>query len=64
MQYPTRQACRAGCVELPQDGDFTDVGGNTIQCRTYHASFPSAADPVLHCPHAGFDGGGICAEMR
>ena len=61
-QYPNRGACRAGCIELPRDGLFTDVTGNSVQCRAYHASFPSDADPALHCPHAGFSGAGVCVD--
>jgi len=62
-QYPSRAACRAGCSELSRDGLFTDIAGDSVQCRAYHASFPSAMDPVMHCPHAGFDGGGVCVDM-
>ncbi|MCA9540581.1 MAG: hypothetical protein KC620_16890, partial [Myxococcales bacterium] len=63
-QYPSRQACRAGCIELSRDGDFNAVDGDSVQCRAYHASFPAASDAALHCPHAGYDGGGVCVDPR
>lgn len=41
-------------------GKWNDKAGDTIACRAYHASFPSAANAALHCPHAGKSGGGVC----
>lgn len=40
-------------------GTEDDVDGHTIGCHAYHAG-AAAADPDLHCPHAGPGGGGVC----
>ena len=48
-----------GGVARRHDGG--DTTGNTIGCRLYHAG-AAAADPVLHCPHAGPTGGNVCGS--
>jgi len=51
--YDNRAACDAACTGANfTEGAFNDVAGDTIQCRIYHASFPAAGNPGLHCPHA------------
>ncbi len=51
--YADRAACDTACAAANfPEGTFKDQAGDTIQCRIYHASFPAAADPGLHCPHA------------
>jgi len=57
--YADRPVCMTTCNGAPT-GAFNDKGGNTIQCRIYHASFPAASDPGAHCGHAGMDGDGVC----
>jgi hypothetical protein len=62
-QYPSRNACRAGCIELNQDGAFNATGDDSVQCRTYHASFPAAMAPATHCGHASYEGGDVCVDQ-
>lgn len=59
--YADRAQCLATCAAFPVGG-FQDVGGNSVQCRTYHASFPAAGDPTTHCPHASASGDGVCGQ--
>ncbi|MBI2378302.1 MAG: hypothetical protein HYV07_30160 [Deltaproteobacteria bacterium] len=59
-QFVNRSACEATCALYPQSGDSTATTGNNVECRTYHASAPADANPVLHCPHSGTSGGGVC----
>jgi hypothetical protein len=52
-------AC-AGFTEL---GVATTTSGNSLDCRTYHASVASTtpANAIAHCPHVGIAGGyGVC----
>ena len=42
-------------------GMLNDVSGNSVGCRLYHAA-AAAANPVLHCPHAGPTGGDTCGQ--
>lgn len=58
--YADEAACMTTCAGFPTDGAWNDKGGDSVQCRTYHASFPAAADAATHCAHAAADGGGIC----
>ncbi len=58
--WADRPACMAGCMAFPTDGAHTATSGNSVQCRSYHASFPAAADSMLHCPHSGADGAMVC----
>ena len=60
--YENRSACELQCSQFPS-GSFSDTTGNTIQCRAYHASFPAAAHPEVHCEHAGETGGGVCVGL-
>jgi hypothetical protein len=61
MQYADRNACMTMCATFPVDGaEPVEMAGNNVQCRAYHASFPAATGPALHCPHAGPTGGGVC----
>ena len=64
MQYPTARPATPTAT-TPPDGRPAAVGdtsGNTIGCRLYHAG-AAAADPVLHCPHAGPTGGDVCGSL-
>jgi hypothetical protein len=49
--YANRDDCMAAAAAMPEGTD-SDTAGNTVQCRTYHASFPAAGDAATHCPHA------------
>jgi hypothetical protein len=57
-QYFSTAACLQSCARLPK-GTASDTVGNTIGCRTYHAT-NAAGGPVVHCPHAGPGGDGQC----
>ena len=60
-QYASVDACVDYCESwamLPL-GDLSDTSGNTVGCRIYHAG-AAAADPALHCDHAGPTGGNVC----
>ncbi len=58
--FADRPSCLATCARFPQTGTATATEGNSVQCRAYHASFPSVADATVHCPHASTTGGGLC----
>ena len=58
QQYFSLAACLASCADLPK-GATTDTGGDSVGCRTYHA-VNAASGPVVHCPHAGPGGAGVC----
>jgi plastocyanin len=60
--YADDAECQTACAALPTDGNDGDADGDTLQCRTYHAGDPAAADPATHCPHAAPDGGGVCVD--
>jgi hypothetical protein len=49
-------ACMAACAMFDdaETYDATDVSGNTLACRLYHATAASV-DPVTHCGHIGGD---------
>ncbi|WP_428261424.1 hypothetical protein [Haliangium sp.] len=56
------------CVDLCQnagwrEGQPDDASGNSLNCRATHAGELAAADPGLHCPHAGPTGGGMCGSL-
>jgi len=60
--YANEDACQQTCEGFPTNGDYYATEGDNVQCRTYHASFPAAADAALHCPHASEDGAGVCVD--
>lgn len=61
--YPGEADCMAACAAFPQDGEFSAIDGNSVQCRTYHASFPAANDAVTHCGHASPNGDNTCGSL-
>ena len=61
--YADREECMSTCAEIPTDGESGATAGDSIQCRIYHGGVPAAADPMLHCPHAGSDGAMMCAQL-
>jgi len=62
-QYADAATCNTYCTSAAgwPAGMMGDTSGNTIGCRLYHAG-AAAADPVLHCPHAGPTGGNTCGS--
>ncbi len=58
MQYPSKDACLNVCALFPP-GLANDQSGNSLSCRSYHAT-AAASDSKLHCPHAGPSGAGTC----
>ncbi|HEX6836627.1 MAG TPA: hypothetical protein VF334_08645 [Polyangia bacterium] len=62
-QYASESGCNSYCGSAGWGvGMIGDTSGNTIGCRLYHAG-AAAADPVLHCPHAGPTGGAVCGSL-
>ena len=61
-QYPDQAACLAYCASHAalEPGAAGDTSGDTIACRTYHATIAGSEDPALHCAHAGPSGGDVC----
>ena len=59
-QYPNTDACLGACAALTQ-GTAGATAGNTLECRFYHAG-AAAADPGVHCSHAGPSGAGVCGS--
>ena len=64
-QYADEAGCLAYCGtagKIPA-GAAADTTGNTIGCRTYHATV-AGSEPgtteATHCPHAGPTGGNVC----
>ena len=53
-QYADDQACRHACEKFPVGAStVTDMSGNTLGCRIYHAGAPSKVSPETECPRAG-----------
>jgi hypothetical protein len=60
QQYGTMANCLHSCSVFPV-GAASDISGNTLGCRIYHANAAMKTNnPTLHCPHAGPGGGGAC----
>ena len=49
-----------GTLAAMSAGTSGDTSGDTQACREYHLGVAQSADPDVHCPHAGPDGGGVC----
>lgn len=61
--FTDMDSCLASCAAFPV-GSFDDKSGDTVQCRTYHASFPAFGNPETHCPHASpSSDGDICGSV-
>ncbi len=60
QQYTDMNNCMNSCKAFPV-GTASDMMGNTLGCRIYHASL-AKSDPVMHCPHAGPGGDGTCGS--
>lgn len=62
-QYPDMAHCMAACASFPvATSAITDMSGNTLGCRIYHAGSPSTTAPETHCAHAGPGGDLITAN--
>lgn len=61
QQYTSVAQCLAVC-DLMDAGAPGSVGGDSVACRSYHATV-AAGDPGLHCPHAGPSGDGVCGDV-
>jgi hypothetical protein len=63
QQYASTVECNAYCSMASgwPAGTTGTTTGNSIGCRLYHAG-AAAADPVVHCPHAGPTGGNVCGS--
>ncbi len=59
--YESTDQCMAVCNALPRGLNKDMDGNNTVGCRKYH-SYNAVGDPVLHCPHAGPGGDGVCSK--
>jgi hypothetical protein len=59
-QFPNAASCMHECMQMPV-GTAADKTGDSLGCRTYHATL-AATDPITHCPHAGSSGGGVCGD--
>jgi hypothetical protein len=59
LVFPDEEACLFVCGEYPAAGTPGDSSGDSVACRSWHAC-AAAGNPAVHCPHAAFDGGGVC----
>jgi len=63
-QYNDTTECMAYCAAAGWPaGTGGAMSGNTLACRVYHSGAPATMDPVLHCPHAGPTGSGVCGTV-
>jgi hypothetical protein len=54
LQYSSTAECMAACASFPVGtSTVTDMTGNTLGCRIYHAGAPAMMAAATHCPHAG-----------
>jgi len=58
--------CMNACGGFRVSSDYLNnvTSGNTVQCRVYHASVASGSmsAAMVHCPHTGPTGGGVCVD--
>ena len=59
--YLDEADCLAQCASF-YPGKEGDTVGDTIGCREYHAGV-AKGEPVIHCPHAGPGGAGVCVTQ-
>jgi len=50
------------CSTIPA-GNFTDHGGDSVDCRIYHANNANVTGDMTHCVHATPSGGGVCGSL-
>jgi hypothetical protein len=77
LQYMNTAECMTACASFAVGtSTVTDMSGNTLGCRIYHAGAPSMMAAATHCPHAGpagdvissaagafCSGGDVCASF-
>lgn len=61
--YNGQTACMNSCANFPDNGPDGAISGDSVQCRTYHATVAGIGSPAVHCPHASKEGGGICEDV-
>ncbi len=61
QQYSDAGACATACASFPVGSSFA-TAGDSVQCRTFHGSYPAVADAATHCPHAGEASVGVCED--
>jgi len=62
-QYADDEACLHACETFAVGtSTVTDMSGNTLGCRIYHAGAPSKMSPEAECPRAGPAGDIITAS--
>jgi hypothetical protein len=59
-QFQGMTDCMASCTHYPL-GALSDMSGNTLGCRIYHAG-AAASGPDVHCRHAGPGGNTACGD--
>jgi hypothetical protein len=60
--YASPEICTATCAFF-EPGTAGDASGNTVACRTRHATLArSTGEPGSHCPAAGPGGDGSCGS--
>jgi len=62
VQAAGASPCSGFCSTIPV-GNITDVGGDTVDCRIYHANNANVTGDVTHCLHATPSGGGVCGSL-
>ena len=62
LGFSNDEECQAACANFSQEGVLDDRGGDTVQCRIYHAEVAGVVAPEFHCPHASVGGGGVCED--
>lgn len=53
--YEDLTVCNSACITMVGVNDtafHTNVSGDTLQCRIYHATFAAEGSPDIHCVHA------------
>lgn len=61
-EFDNQASCVAQCEQWPL-GAPADTANDSLGCRIYHATVAKTDDPVVHCPHAGKNGGGVCIDQ-
>lgn len=61
-QYVDDATCMAMCAKFDV-GTAADTSGDTLGCRTYHAT-AAGTDANTHCTHSGPYGGNTCGASR
>jgi hypothetical protein len=61
-QYSNQTECLDECAKFSTQGADGDEKGDTLQCRMYHLGVAAMVEPMLHCPHSGPTGAGVCVD--